>query len=218
MLSALWGRITGKDKRKKYPDQQGVFLGRVGDYAIVSPYGLYGDLPADTLLLEIKPGVAIPVTVKRPSDTAQGEPTFFHPSTNTRIIARNNGDLDVICDYGTAGNVNVTCVNANVTASEDVTVTANNITATATANATVNAADMTANVSGGTIINCPTNEVTGNVEIGGNLSVTGNIETAAALTVAGSSTLAGVTSNGKNVGDTHVHPAGTPPGNTGAPI
>jgi hypothetical protein len=103
MPLGLWGKITGKDERKQQPRQQASFLGRVGDYNLVFPYGLYGDLPANTLLQEIAPGVAIPVTVKRPSDTEQGEPVFFHPATNTRIIARNSGDLDVFSD--TAVNV-----------------------------------------------------------------------------------------------------------------
>ena len=121
MLSNLWGRITGKDKKLKHPDQQAIFLGRVGNYTVVFPYGLYGDLPADTLLKEIAPGVAVPVTVKRPSDTAQGEPVFFHPGTNTRMVMRNNGDLDIITtDKG--GDVNVSTVNANITASDSVTV------------------------------------------------------------------------------------------------
>lgn len=212
MLSALWGRITGKDKRKKYPDQQAVFLGRVGDYTVVFPYGLYADLPADTLLLEIKPGVAIPVTVKRPGDTEQAEPTFFHPATNTRIIARNNGDLDILTDDTTPGDVNIQTVNANITASGDINATAGgDINATATGDANVTAANMTATISGSTIVDSPTTQFTGNVGIGGSLMVTG------------ASALAGVTSNGTNVGDTHTHPqgndsAGNTEQNTGAPI
>lgn len=102
MLSAIWAKITGKDKRKQYPDQQASALGRLGDYTIVYPYGMHCDLPSDTLLRVIAPGIAIPVTVKRPSDGAQGEPMFFHPESNTRIIARNNGDLDIF----TNGDVN----------------------------------------------------------------------------------------------------------------
>jgi hypothetical protein len=121
MLSNLWGRITGKDKRLRYPDQQAVFLGRVGNYTVVFPYGLYGDLPADTLLKEIAPGVAVPVTVERPGDTEQGEPVFFHPATNTRMILRNNGDLDITTTEA-SGKVNVDTVQANITASESVTV------------------------------------------------------------------------------------------------
>lgn len=204
MLSALWGRITGKDKGKKYPDQQAVFLGRVGDYAIISPYGLYADLPADTLLLEIKPGVAIPVTVRRPGDTEQAEPTFFHPATNTRIIARNNGNLDILTDDTTTGDVNIQTVNANITASGD-------INAIATGDANVTAANMTATISNSTIVDSPTTQFTGNVAIDGG------------LTVVGASALASVTSNGIDVGDTHTHPqgndsAGNTEQNTGTPL
>lgn len=122
-LSSLWARITGADKRTQFPDQQAVALGRVGDYAIIFPYGLYADLPAETLLRQIDKGVALPVTVKRPSDTVQGEPVFFHPSTNTRIIARNNGDLDIITTEG-EGDVNISTVNANITASAEANITA----------------------------------------------------------------------------------------------
>lgn len=135
MFSNLWGRITGADKRKQTPDQQAIFLGRVGDYIVVFPYGLYGDLPADTLLKEIAPGVAVPVTVERPDDTKQGEPVFFHPLTKTRIIPRNNGDLDIITQDG-AGDVNITTVNANITASATVKLDTPEVTITG--NATIN--------------------------------------------------------------------------------
>lgn len=124
-----WGRVTGKDKRLKHSNQQASFLGRLGNYTIAFPYGLYADLPTDTLLKEIAPGVAIPVTVERPDDTEQGEPVFFHPATNTRIIARNNGDLD-ISTTDTGGNVNIETVSANITASTSVVVDSPNTTFT----------------------------------------------------------------------------------------
>ena len=110
-----WARITGKDKRKQYPEQQGVSLGRAGDYTIIFPYGHYGDLPANALLRELAPGVAMPVTVERPSDTAQGEPVFFHPGTNTRIILKNSGDLKIVA----AGrSLDIECNTANVKADQ----------------------------------------------------------------------------------------------------
>lgn len=102
-LSDLWGRITGKDKRLKYPDQQASMLGRVGDHTIVFPYGLYCDLPDDVLLKSIADGVAISVTVVRPDDADRGEPVFFHPVTGSRVIMRNNGDVDVLVN----GDVNI---------------------------------------------------------------------------------------------------------------
>lgn len=52
--------------------------------------------------------------------------------------------------------------------------------------------------------------VDGDVTYNDNVTINGN------LTVLGSTTLgATVTSNGKDISDTHTHPAGTPPGNTG---
>jgi len=100
MFSNLWGRITGADKKLTVPDQQASFLGRIGDYTVVFPYGLYANLPDGVLLKEIAPGVAVPVTVKRPSDTERGEPVFFHPGTNARIIMRNSGDIELIPQAG----------------------------------------------------------------------------------------------------------------------
>lgn len=128
-FSRLWGRITGADKGLKVPNQQVSSLGRLGDSAILSPYGLYADLPAGTLLKEIASNVFMPMTVARPSDTEQGEPVFFHPATNTRIVARNNGDLD-ISTVEASGNINIETVNANITASASVTVDTPNTTFT----------------------------------------------------------------------------------------
>ena len=52
-LSSLWGRITGKDKGLRHPVQQTDVLGRIGDHIILSPYGLYTDLPNETLFKEL---------------------------------------------------------------------------------------------------------------------------------------------------------------------
>ena len=95
MLSKLWGRITGADKGKQFPSQQGVALSRVGDYTVLWPYGYFANAPEGQLFKEIAPGVIMPLTVERPDDVAQGEPAFFHPATNTRIIPRNDGTLDI---------------------------------------------------------------------------------------------------------------------------
>jgi len=95
-LSRLWGKITGADKKAPLPKQQGVSLGRVGDFTIIFPYGMSADLPNDTILRVIAPGVAMPVTTTRPSDAERSEPVFFHPATNARFIARNSGDLEMV--------------------------------------------------------------------------------------------------------------------------
>ena len=120
MIKGLWARITGADKKKQYPDQQAVSLGRVGDYTVIFPYGMHCDLPDNALLKEVAPGVAIPVTVSRPEDSTRGEPTFFHPVTNTRLILRDNGDLDIF-----SASVNITATTAaNITA-PDTTINGN---------------------------------------------------------------------------------------------
>lgn len=127
-FSSLWGRTTGADKGKTFPVQEADVLGRVGDYSIVSPYGLYADLPFNTFVKEIGPGVLVSATINRPSDLAQGEPAFFHPTTDTRIVARNSGDLDIFSIAGEEkANVNISCKQANITADDSTTITAPDI-------------------------------------------------------------------------------------------
>lgn len=197
MLTALWGRITGKDKRLAYPNQQASFLGRLGDYTIVYPYGLYCDLEDNRILKEIGHGVAIPMTVTRPADAARGEVALFHPPTNTRIIARNNGDLDIdTTDKG--GNVNINTVSANVTASNSVNVDTDTVSVVAATSVT---------------IDTPASTFMGNVQIDGNLNVTRNITSlanviATALLEGATLTVSGAGSiNGKDF-ITHYHTQG----------
>lgn len=121
MLKSLFGRITGKDQKRQNPVQQASFLGRIGDYLIIYPYGMYCDLPNDVLLSRIGKKSAIPITIKRPSDTAQGEPVLFHPETNTRIVLRNNGNIDAITKDGGVINL-LNTQSVNIQASNSVNV------------------------------------------------------------------------------------------------
>jgi hypothetical protein len=120
-MTGLWARIRGADKGLRRPSQPATALGALSDANIASPYGLWADLPDGALLREIGPGVFTSMTETRPTDTEQGEPVFFHPATNTRIVARNNGDLDISTTDG-SGNVNIDTVTANITASSSVTI------------------------------------------------------------------------------------------------
>ncbi len=200
MLSRLWGRVTGADKKLQRPNQQASFLGRIGNHTIVFPYGLYADLPAQTQLKAVDAGAALSVTGERPSDTEQGEPVFFHPATNTRIIARNNGDLDIITTEG-AGDVNIQTVNANITASADVTVVAENVDVTASTNVGVTCVDATITASTSVTLDTPLTTATGALAVQGGLTVTG------------ASALGGtVTSGGTNIGESHVHAQGVDSG------
>ena len=164
----LWAEITGADKKKQRPEQQTVALGRVGAHAIIFPHGMFTDLPNGALIKEVEEGAAISVTVERPSDTETGEPTFFHPSTNTRIIFRNNGDLDIITDSDTAGNININTVNANITCTEDVSVTCVNANLTASADITASCVNATLTATTDATVNC----ATGNINASTSLTVT----------------------------------------------
>lgn len=96
-IRALWGRITGADKKKQFPDQQSSFLGRVGDYIIIYPYGLYCDLPDSVMLRGVGENAAIPVTVSRPA-ASRGEVILFNPVTGAKIVMNNTGGVDITAD------------------------------------------------------------------------------------------------------------------------
>ena len=144
MMRSLWARITGKDKGETFPNQQTSALGRIGNDNIIFPYGLYCDLPDGSRTRTLGNGYSISSTVKRPDDLSRGEPVFFHPETNTRIIPRADGSLDIETGSGGTAPVNINCTQANITASSSVTV------------------------------DTPAATFTGNVQIDGNLGVSGN--------------------------------------------
>lgn len=98
MKRSIWARITGKDKQKKFPNQQVSRLGRKENATIAHPYGLFTDLPNNVLLVDIGDNTYMPIVVDRPFDSELGEPVFFHPATGTRIIAKNDKSLDIISD------------------------------------------------------------------------------------------------------------------------
>lgn len=184
MLSNLWARITGADKGKRTPNQQAVVLGAPADFSIVNPYGLYCDTPSGTLSVQLKDDALLCVTQTRPRDLARGEPAFFHPATNTRIVARANGDLDVLVGNG-GGNVNVIspaavnvqCATATLEASGSVEVNAS--TATVTAETTVNGVTT---INGDTTIN-------GSLGVAGDTTIAGGLEVEGDFDLDGTATL-----------------------------
>lgn len=113
--------ITGADKKKQVPEQQAVSMGRVGDFAIVNPYGFFCDQPNGALLRVLAPGVAIPCAVDRPADVEQGEPVFYHPVNNAKIIAKNDGSWLIESSEGSQPIV-INCTQANINASESVNI------------------------------------------------------------------------------------------------
>jgi len=164
----------------QFPTQQMFYLGKVADGITLFPYGFHANVTADVLALMFsvqglpENRLAMPFNTKKRPKLAAGEVAFFHPPTNSFIIGRANGDLDIETGDGGTGNVNIKCKQANVTASESVS------------------------------FDTPEATFTGNVTIDGDLDVTG------ATTLS-----ATVTSNGKDISDTHTH-SGSPTAPSGA--
>ncbi len=160
-----WARITkaGTDT-ESFAVQQMEYMGKVADGLIVFPYGIHGNVPADSLALMFAIGgnpddrAAIAWTPNNRPELKDGEVAFYHPPTDATLIWKENGDLDIVTGNEGAANINITCATANVTATAAV-----NITSPLTT-------------------------------INGDLTVTG----ATALS-------ATVTSNGKDISDTHTH-------------
>lgn len=117
----FWAKITGADKRKKFPEQAVTMLGKNANGLILFPYGYYADLPDESFLRKIGKRIFLSCTVDRPDDVERGEPVFYHPATNTRIIPRNDGSLDIETGTGGTAPVNIKCTQANITASDSVT-------------------------------------------------------------------------------------------------
>ena len=236
-------RITkGGADDADYNVQQVSYLGKVADAEIVFPYGMSANLPLDSLVLlfnvngneQNRAGIgSFPPERKR--NLEPGEVAFFHPFTNSFIYFRNSGDIDidtqiasqfeeVLGEYNNqafssafniqnsvteidGANININARNVNMTCSESLTVNAMdsiNLTATNAVDVTCDTATVTAMTS--IDFDTPIATFTTDVNIMGN------------LTVGGTTTLTtNVTSAGINIGSTHIHLAGTPPGTTGPP-
>jgi hypothetical protein len=102
-----WCRITkaGSDTGQ-FPVQQMEYLGKVGDGAMLFPYGVHGNVPADTLTLmgavQGNPDnrVAIGVLPKNRPALKDGEVAFYHPPTGSFIKWDSSGNL--LISNGTA--------------------------------------------------------------------------------------------------------------------
>jgi phage baseplate assembly protein gpV len=193
-----WARITapGSDD-KQFPTQQMEYLGKVADGAMLFPYGMHGNVPADFLALigavQGNPDnrVAIGVLPKDRPTLKDGEVAFYHPPTGALIKWDENGNLLITTGNEGTGNVDVTCKNATVTASESVNITCADATLTASATVDVNCADATVTATATATVTAPAIALTGNVTVTGNLAVTGTM-----------------TNAGKDVGKDHGHAQG----------
>lgn len=194
--------LDGTDD-KDFPVQQITYLGKAADCEMIMPYGVHANLPANgevivtmfSVMGEEDNRVGMGYTPKlRPKNTPAGEVIFYHPIAGSKIHFKNNGDInvDVIGDNG----------DLNVTIKKDLNI--------------IVAGDASISVAGNALVDCPTTNWTGDINLTGKLDITGD------LGVSGETTLsATVTSNGKDISDTHKHAilsGSSAPGPTDVPV
>ena len=120
-MKRLWGRITGKDKHFKFPDQQITHQGRIGNFTVIFPYGMHCDLPSDVLVKQVESDAVIPVTVARIGGLDQGDVVLFHPGKKSYIVFKNNGDIEILTLPG--GEAEIRIKTKKLTIDGDLTVT-----------------------------------------------------------------------------------------------
>lgn len=127
-----WARITkpAPAEAQQFAVQQVSYSGKVGDAAVVMPYGLHANLPVDSLALmfavngESDNRAIIGYDAKRRPTLEEGEVAFYHPPTDSFIIFRASGDLDIQAGTEGGANVNITAATVSITA-DDVDISGN---------------------------------------------------------------------------------------------
>lgn len=127
------GKITGAaNNSTQFPVQQLTFKGKVTEALMIFPYGVYANVSIEDALAlffsidgneENKAAIAY-TPQKRPTDLANGEVAVYHPTSNSFIKFRNNGNIEVEgtgqINIVTTGDVNLECNAASVTAAASV--------------------------------------------------------------------------------------------------
>jgi len=117
------GRVSRTDNdSRKLPIQQCAYMGDTAEFMALFPYGMHANLPDGALvtLFSVNGQEQNLVGIGESSeDRIKGkesaEVEFYHPKTKTRILFKNNDDLDI--QVGT-GNVNLTANNVNIDAAQ----------------------------------------------------------------------------------------------------
>lgn len=141
---AHWVRVikAGSDA-EQFATQQVEYLGKNSDAFMVFPYGVHGNVPSDSLGLNITTNcnpenkAVIAWTPKIRPKLEDGEVAFYHPPSGSTIIWKKGGFLEI-------------------TTEADVTVNCNNLTANTSGNTTINTTTFTINgnfVCNGTMTN-----------------------------------------------------------------
>lgn len=120
-----FGVITGKGTNgNEFWIQQMSYLGKFSDCLIVFPYGMHANLPADNTVMNLfwavegnpenKAGIGW--TPKLRPDLEPGEVAHYHPYSNSLVIFRNNGDIDIdTVKDGDSNNINILTQDCNLT-------------------------------------------------------------------------------------------------------
>lgn len=189
--------LPGKDD-KFYPDAQIIFNGTTADCVPIYPYGMHANAPVDSHFIlftlngqaENKAGIPFNPQLRR-KNLKPGEMYVGNDVTGSQVFFDEDGNIIVNCE-------------------NDETVT---IKGASTVNITGDAAitiggEATIDVSGNTTLTTPLATVDGDLTVTGKLIVEGDTELGAT-----------VTSNSKDISDTHKHSGVTAGGaNTGNPV
>ena len=138
MLSKLirWATITrpGPDN-EQFATQQVAHRGKLSKPIMLFPYGYHANLQPGSLGLLFAAGcheedrAFIGWTPKDRPKLAPGEVAFYHPDSDSFVIWRNGGNLDIDVTDSTTVNI---ANNATITAGGDVDLTCTNATVNAT--------------------------------------------------------------------------------------
>lgn len=188
----------------QFPAAQVTWNGKVADINVITPYGLYHNLPTDSLVLTFnvlgqeENLAGIGNTPKRRFKNLQeGEVAIGNPLTGSVVKFLENGDIEVTGKNNQ--NVNITGnVNLVVGGNVNITTTGNTtIDSTGNMSSTIGGT-LTANVTGNTSITSPLVAITGNLTVTGTIGAGGEIT---ALTTGTPITM----SNIKSTYNTHDH-------------
>jgi phage gp45-like len=131
MLQKLlrWAKIADAgDDDDQFPVQKVSYMGKTGNSIMVFPYGIHGNVPADSLALMFSVQgnpdnrASIAWTPKTRPTLADGEVAFYHPPTDAFIIWREDGNLEI--ETGDSGSqpITIKCTTATVEASSSISI------------------------------------------------------------------------------------------------
>lgn len=193
-----WARITkaGTDK-EQFATQQMEYLGKVADGLIVFPYGIHGNVPPDALALMLA------VQGSADNRAAIAWTPKDRPELKAGEVAFYHPPTDAFIIWKENGDLDIETGNGGTA---NININCKNVNLTASDNVNIECKQTNITASESVTLDTPETTITGNLTVQGNTSLS-----------------ATVTSNGKDISDTHTHngsptaPSG-PVSNTGTPV